>query len=189
MGHMFGRRIAAVHNPTDCMGVDLLECCVGKLWDDWSTDPREVAIEQLKRALVLEGKSKVVLICHSQGTIIASNVLRVLNEDRDLTDRHLAKLEVYAFANCAHQMEKGRIGRLETLSNTLDTVAMLGSCCPYKEWRDVDGETINIEGRKFFEEGKRGHMLETHYLQGLEQGEYAGSKLHDYRKEAKSKST
>ncbi|CAD7697818.1 unnamed protein product [Ostreobium quekettii] len=186
MGAMFGREITVVHNPTDSGLVDLLECCIGKLWDNWSTDPREVAAEQLKSALLEEGKRKVVLICHSQGTIIASNVLRDLHEDNDLTDRHLAKLEVYAFANCAHQMEKGDIGHLETLSNTLDTVAMLGSCCPYPEWQDVDGETINIEGDKFFEEGKRGHMLNKHYLQGLEQGQYAGSKLHDYRREAKS---
>jgi len=179
---LFDRKVTVIHNPTDSAIVDVLECTLGKVWDDWATDPRRVATAELKKALLENSILKVVFIAHSQGTIIASNVLEDLNKDPDLTASHLGKLEVYAIANCAHQMERGDVAYVETLCNEMDTVAMLGALCPYQDWKDLEGKPIKIEGPVIVQGGKYGHMLNTHYLEGLAHGQYKKSNLHHYLK-------
>jgi pimeloyl-ACP methyl ester carboxylesterase len=81
---LFHRPITVIQNVTLSLGVDLAECAIGK---EFRTDPKlphhltftEPALEAtiaVLRALNDPGVKKVVLIAHSQGTIIAANVLR-----------------------------------------------------------------------------------------------------------------
>ena len=81
---MFHRPVTVIQNSTRSLGVDLAECAVGK---EYRTDPKiphhytftEPAIEatiEVMQALNQPDVRKVVLIAHSQGTIIAANVLR-----------------------------------------------------------------------------------------------------------------
>eukprot|EP00803_Ostreobium_quekettii_P008959 evm.model.scf_1738.1 EVM.evm.TU.scf_1738.1 scf_1738:8779-10754(-) len=63
---LFGRKVTIIHNPTDSAMIDLLECTLGKIWDDWATDPRRVATTELKKALLKKSVLKVVFIAHSQ---------------------------------------------------------------------------------------------------------------------------
>lgn len=54
------------------------QCIFGKLWVglNWATNvPTALAVEKLLAALQDQSKNKVVLIAHSQGTIIAADVL------------------------------------------------------------------------------------------------------------------
>eukprot|EP00803_Ostreobium_quekettii_P006291 evm.model.scf_1153.3 EVM.evm.TU.scf_1153.3 scf_1153:46124-49585(-) len=177
---LFERKVNIIHNPTDSAVLDLLECTLGTIWDDWAIEPRRVATAELKKALLKRSILKVVFIAHSQGTIIASDVLYELNADPELSASHLGKLEVYAFANCAHQMERGDAAYMETLVNEMDTVAMLGPLCPYQDWQDLNGKPIRIEGPVIVQGGKYGHMLNAHYLEGLAAGQYRKSNLHHY---------
>ncbi len=81
---LFHRPITVIQNVTLSLGVDLAECAIGK---EFRTDPKlphhvtftEPAIEATIAVLTALNDpqvEKVVLIAHSQGTIIAANVLR-----------------------------------------------------------------------------------------------------------------
>ena len=123
------------HNPTDGPVLDILECMIGKtgLLKHGTTKPRE----ELRNVLLKEMKKdykKIVLVAHSQGTIITGNVVADLSDaannaiddiswfdkdsiwfekdDNDETMKRksaelkktLKKFEVYLFAGCAQIM-------------------------------------------------------------------------------------
>ena len=135
---LFHRPLTVVHNSTNSLGLDLLECAVGKAWDIM-TEPALQALPEIVAALENPVKRRVIVVCHSQGTIIMANVLRALTEgpareslsrararlvDAGPGRRRIApvvgvsnpkclnKLEIYAFATCAdsmcHVAESGR---------------------------------------------------------------------------------
>jgi hypothetical protein len=184
LSDLFSRPIYVCHNPTDGVAVDLLECIIGKLGylvaldHFWMTKPKKLLHTELDRALKCCGRSnrykRVVLIAHSQGTIIASQALRGL--DPILTAQYL---EVYAFANCAHQMSSDLL-HLENLSNRSDTVAWLGALFPFpKLWRDIRGKAIDIGGNHITEPTLWGHLLNVHYLTPFRNDNaFATSRLH-----------
>mmetsp|Transcript_17910 Transcript_17910/g.50953 ORF Transcript_17910/g.50953 Transcript_17910/m.50953 type:complete len:283 (-) Transcript_17910:951-1799(-) len=187
---LFGRSITVVHNPTDSFIVDLLECVAGKLklmwW--WKVEPVGVVLRTVEQAFD-QGKTKVVLIGHSQGTIIVNNVLdriarKHINSPPDLKAQK--KLEVYLFADCAHHIDTASLEQhsicVESLCNSYDTVALLGGTYPRPEtWRDVTEEqrVVNKRVRVVVQDGKGGHLLNTHYLDNFA-NEYKGSRLHQY---------
>lgn len=128
--------------------------------------------------------TRVVLISHSQVTIITSNALEDLGRDPDPNVIPLMKkyLEVYAFADCAHQMPGNNVKYLENISNGADTVAWLGVLFPFKRfWQDVNRQPITIDGIDVNEPLRWGHLLETHYLKPMSSdGAYKKSRLRDY---------
>jgi hypothetical protein len=76
LAYLFHRPITLIQNST-CGGlVDLLECALGKQWGR-TTEAAARAFPPIYDALKSE-KRKVVLIAHSQGTIIASLVVKML---------------------------------------------------------------------------------------------------------------
>lgn len=83
---MFFRPVTVIHNETDSIVLDLLQCAIGKSFktdpslDDVQTmtEPAIKATVAILEALKDPARNKVVLLCHSQGTIIAANVLRAL---------------------------------------------------------------------------------------------------------------
>jgi len=86
ISQIFKRPISVVHNATDSTVVDLMECVIGKTFEtDPSLDDSQSMTEPAIKATVAvlaalkdPQKQKVVLLCHSQGTIITANVLRAL---------------------------------------------------------------------------------------------------------------
>ena len=136
LSYLFHRPITVIQNSTDGIVLDLLECAVGKEWR-LNTESVVVAFPAIHAALKSE-KEKIVVICHSQGTIIMARVLMLLSkltqrgpkahareaappefvypeqeglEVKDfelLTEHELAKLEIYCFANCANTMRYHR---------------------------------------------------------------------------------
>jgi hypothetical protein len=190
---MFRRPIWLCHNPTDSVLVDLLECATGKLlffdWL-WEPKPRRVLADAVRDALLDAPKkyTRVVLICHSQGTIIASNVItKELWDGSGIDDAQIKKLmkkylEVYAFANCANQMPDLHLNHLENITNGRDTVAWLGAFFPFKRfWQDTNGRGIEIGGSFVTERHMWGHLLNTHYLPRMQNNKYAASRLHKFR--------
>lgn len=183
---MFGRPLTVIQNSTNSLGVDLVECALGKAWQ-LMTEPACVAYGPIRRAL--DASDRVVVVCHSQGTIIMSNVLRALvdagfrrelftagaeNRRRRVpgTVRYrssIAKLEIYAFANCADRMEqvegagteggRTRVPWIESFGNQFDLVARLGMLAPRAE-----EQGIVIDGPRWVAPGAWGHLLNEHYL-------------------------
>merc|ERR1712113_1363299 len=120
---MFGRPVHLLHNPTDNVFFDLLECLSGKvgLFEFHEVKPRRELREILSRKLKehykkhKEGKpQKIILIAHSQGTIITGNVLRELpNESQEIKEAMKEMLCVFNFATCGHFMPAENVKYLE----------------------------------------------------------------------------
>lgn len=184
MYNMFGRPVTAIHNPTDGMFVDLLECIAGKtgLLEFGEIEPRQLLIEKLGeelRSAKANKVDKVVLIAHSQGTIISGNAVSYLANESGPEMKKLVKelLEVYIFAGCAHKMPSDSVKYLENLSNQGDSVAWLAHLFPIKGfWRDVSFHGILYSGDEHVE-FNFGHSLIDHYLTPMCHGKFAKSKL------------
>jgi hypothetical protein len=83
---LFHRPITVIQNATDSLLFDLLECAVGKGFKKnpdnkdrkTMTEPAWKATAAILEALNAPATKRVVVIAHSQGTIIMSNVLRAI---------------------------------------------------------------------------------------------------------------
>ncbi|MDF2179052.1 hypothetical protein P2G88_12400 [Aliiglaciecola sp. CAU 1673] len=88
LSEMFARPITGIHNQTNGLLLDLLECAMGKSFkvdpdlnlDQTMTEPAFKAAIILLEALKDPKVSRIVWICHSQGTIITANVLRAISK-------------------------------------------------------------------------------------------------------------
>lgn len=187
LSELFHRPIQIVQNATDSALVDLVECAIGKGLSQM-TEPARKAYPVILDALENPEKERVVVVCHSQGTIIMANVLRALKSaefkaklyadaSHAPTEQHcaepaalcdsalLSKLEIYAFANCATKMKKvdGKpYPHIESYANEHDLVARLGCINP-----DAAELGIDIEGPIFERKGMWGHLLNVHHLFGM----------------------
>ncbi len=74
---LFHRPLTIIQNSTNSFAIDLLQCAVGKEWDR-TVEPAVKSFVPIYDALKSE-KKKVVVIAHSQGTIIIARVLELLN--------------------------------------------------------------------------------------------------------------
>ena len=85
---LFARPLTVIQNATNSWALDLWECALGKsfrtapdLGDHGTfTEPALVATREILRALDDPEVSRVVVIAHSQGTIIVANVLRAVTK-------------------------------------------------------------------------------------------------------------
>lgn len=211
LAYLFHRPLTLIQNSTDSFALDLFECAIGKEWF-LNTESVVKAFPPIYDALKSD-KEKVVVIAHSQGTIIIARVLRLLaaitrpprarragvaaqvyappefvypeQEALDLGDfeplqpDELAKLEVYCFANCANRMSYWKPPRrgsppvpwIESFGNANDLVARLGMLNPRPaHWG------IRLDGPQYVRPGAWGHLLNQHYLSGIEASQKQGRK-------------
>ncbi|MCU0436318.1 MAG: hypothetical protein MUC49_00285 [Raineya sp.] len=164
---LFQRPITILHNPTNGIGLDIMQSAMGK-FGHTNVEFAKFVLPQIRKAL--SEKEKVVIISHSQGTLITSTILDMLIQERN---PNIGKLEIYAFANCAEEMSHKPIADeknkpwIESFSNEHDVVAKLGVLHPYREERG-----IKIDGEHFIKKDGWGHFLNIHYLKGFIKGEY-----------------
>ena len=86
LAHLFHRPVTVIQNATNSWPVDLFECAIGKGFKDdpdsadhkTMTEPAWRATAAILEALNAEQTHRVVVIAHSQGTIILANVLRAV---------------------------------------------------------------------------------------------------------------
>lgn len=80
ISYLFHRPVTLIQNATDGALADLFECSLGKEWygDTSSTEAARIAFPAIYDALTDPDKEKVIVICHSQGTIIMADVLDAL---------------------------------------------------------------------------------------------------------------
>ncbi|KAL4910015.1 hypothetical protein BDW74DRAFT_165276 [Aspergillus multicolor] len=141
---LFNRQIIGIHNPTKGLLLDILECIIQRDLN-YSTRAIRVGRAQLHSALSSPDTTKVVLIAHSQGGIIAGAIIDWLYGE--LGDEVMGKLEVYTFASAGRILrnplrhpwikrredgvnstanEKRVLGHVEHYANTSDLVSNLG---------------------------------------------------------------
>ena len=77
VSYLFHRPVTLIQNSTDSFVIDMLQCMIGKEWAQM-TEPVIKAFPVIYDALKSPQKRKVLVIAHSQGTIIIANVLRLL---------------------------------------------------------------------------------------------------------------
>ena len=142
LNKIFNRPINVLHNVTDSLISDLIECLIGKTTNEL-TEASTVALYTLCSKLTDQNIDKVILICHSQGTIITSNVLKNLYKLGLDKKEYLKKIEIYAFANCSSKMNYiiDEMPYMEHFANKNDFVACLGCNCS-EEVKDL----ISIDG-------------------------------------------
>lgn len=158
LADLFQRKIYLMHNPSDGIVLDLLECLVGRTLQPISTLESSVS-HILENALNEHGK--VVLICHSQGGIITSGALHKLaTRLSGSRARLLKKLEVYTFASAATEQELPQI-YAEHFIHDRDYVARIG----------VAGTPEQFSGR-FFHYDASGHLFNAHYLKHLAENKF-----------------
>lgn len=78
LADLFHRPITIIQNATSSAWLDLAECAAGKQWHRTTESVRQ-AFPAVYHALVSR-KERVVVVAHSQGTIIMSVVLRLLED-------------------------------------------------------------------------------------------------------------
>jgi hypothetical protein len=152
---VFRRKIQILYKPTYGLDRDLRECIRGRLKQKLRVATK--LLGGLKREAEGKGKKRIVLIAHSEGTIIASHIMGRL--PAPLRER----MEVYNFAFCADQFPANACRLVEHIVNEGDLVPSL-SIVP-KNYYDVPG---NI----YRQPGKSGHLLSLHYLPDFRQGKY-----------------
>lgn len=163
---LFRRPVELLYNPTEGPLGDLLECVLGRTFN-FVSGPAGYALERLSIALSDPAKERVVLIGHSQGGIIVSNVVSGLIERFGGDSDRLGKLEVYTFASAADTVRtdpeldspERHVPFFEHFANTGDLVAKLG----------ILERRLPITGRVYTVD-KPGHFLNAHYLSEIETG-------------------
>lgn len=214
LSHLFGRPLTLLHNPSCGLLADLSEC----LFDRGGrgiADATRVAFAPLYVALKQKRIRRVVVIAHSQGTVVTAALLWLLRAlyaptaaealhgeagypEQAVAQRlarkwgfpppaeaarrarrgsaairpplscaELAKLEIYAFANCASTMtpiDKARsLPFIESYGNQHDALAHQGVLST-----PPDRSEAPIGGERYWRPGAWGHWLNAHYLHPLE---------------------
>ena len=148
------------YNASDSFFTDLYECILNKQ----TTRHSEASYKfftLVVRKLVDPRMKKVVLIAHSQGTIVVSTVLAKLKELGLDKECYMNKLEVYLFSNCASKtkyvLPDKKLPYIENISNQHDFVSRFGMLSSQQELVDIDGEMIIMKD-------KYGHLFGRNYL-------------------------
>ncbi|HVL02660.1 MAG TPA: hypothetical protein VM553_22730 [Dongiaceae bacterium] len=172
----FHRPIHLIHTPTS-----------GVLWDLWDSMTARtlrkdgllgrLAYDVVKEAL--RHHDKVVIVGHSQGTIVASYIARKLLKDKRYR-HHAPKLEIYCIAGVADSFRvdpdlSAHFGRgvpyVEHFANGLDFFCRIG----------VLAHLDNTSGAVFVLPNRTGHLLNDHYIPGIWRGEYCNKRSRLYK--------
>ena len=164
LAELFGRKINLLHNASEGLINDLLECVTGKT----GLNSGRTATSLCKLLEVeLRQRNKVVLIAHSQGASISFHAIDKLAErlrkaGRDLS--LLGKLELYTFgAACTDRTLPAEV-YAEHFANAHDVIANVGILAS----EEVAGDQV------FVSRQGRGHLLNAHYLPDFKLGKYHG---------------
>lgn len=173
----FHRPIHLIHTPTSGVVTDLWDSVTARtLRKDGKLS--RLAYDVVKEAL--RTHDKVVIVGHSQGTIVSSYIARKLLKDKRYR-HHAPKLEIYCIAGVADSFRidpnlSAHFGRgvpyVEHFANGLDFFCRIG----------VLAHLERTAGAVFMLPNRTGHLLNDHYLPGIWRGEYCNrrSRLFKY---------
>jgi hypothetical protein len=177
LARVFSRPIHLIHTPTWSAAWDFWDSIIARTLrkDGHLSRP---AYDVVKEALATH--ERVIIVGHSQGTIVSSYIARKLLKDKKYR-HHAHKLEIYCIAGVADSLRVDReqsahFGRtvpyVEHFANGLDFFCRIG----------VLAHLEHTAGKVFSLPAKTGHLLNDHYLAGIERGDYCDgkSRLHKY---------
>lgn len=150
---LFLEDVELLYNQTDGFLFDILECMQDRLDHDFSKAAILVA-EVIMEKLILNPKDKIYVIGYSQGTIIVTKAIQLL--DSILKDEMRERLKLITFATACKNFDVGGI-EAEHFINLDDPVCKIG----YLEYSD------NIDGNAYFQ-NKCGHLLVADYLSKID---------------------
>jgi hypothetical protein len=171
----FHRPINILHNPTEGLYRDLRECVIGRVKKQRGFD----IVDALKKKLLGtlsngKGKTKIVVIAHSQGTIITADLVKRLRDDTSPVVREMvSRMEIFNFALCTDEFPQDCCRCVEHYINEFDLVSSL-SIVPANPPED---NPYRIPGRIFQRRGAWGHLLGAHYLEGFKNAKYRNSEF------------
>jgi hypothetical protein len=176
LARVFRRPVSLIHTPTWGLLRDFTGSITARTLrkDGRLSRPAVYVLQQ-----ALERHERVVLVCHSQGTIVASYIVRSLL--RHASTRHLvAKLELYCVGGVA-----------DSLQMDAALTAQAGHPVPYVEHfangRDFFAEVgvlshlDSTAGTVFCIPERSGHLFNEHYLAGIARGDYCNRRSRLYR--------
>lgn len=169
LARVFRRPIHLIHSPTHGALFDIIRSFHARtLRKDGQMSRPAYAV--IRKALI--ESERVVLIGHSQGTIINSYIVRKLLKDPTMR-KHVHRLEVFCLAGVADSFQidqdlskkEGRsVPYVEHFANEGDFFARIG----------IFAHRDRTEG-PLFQLNRRGHLLNEHYLTSLIKGEYCNT--------------
>jgi hypothetical protein len=165
LSQLFKRPIYCLHNPTNGINIDLVECIAGRTLDISEPITRNLAYF-VEEAL---GKNcNVRIIAHSQGGIIVANMIKYLH----IKGLPLKKLEVFTFASASDgEFEVNGLFQ-EHYANEEDFVARIGLQAPEFKPKNL-----------YIRSGGQGHLLNRNYLNAFARGEFGTEgRLYGYLK-------
>ncbi|MGB1060869.1 MAG: hypothetical protein ACPGZU_12105 [Ketobacter sp.] len=167
----FHRPIHLIHTPTYGAVRDLWDSITARTLRKDGKLSRP-AYDVVKEALAHH--DKVVIVGHSQGTIVSSYIARKLLKDKRYR-HHAPKLEIYCIAGVADSFRvdpqlSEHFGRgvpyVEHFANGMDFFCRIG----------VLAHADNTAGEVFCIPDRTGHLLNDHYIPGIWRGEYCDQK-------------
>ncbi|KAF2432871.1 hypothetical protein EJ08DRAFT_100039 [Tothia fuscella] len=167
LSQTFGRRVVGVHNPSDGIVFDLIQCVIQRNFSYSTSDVREAYLS-IKEALLDKSIKKVVFILHSQGGIEGGLIMDWLFAE--CSRFQLRRMEIYTFGCAANhfnnpdyhetdgdQVTDGKcIEHIEHYANLGDFVSQIGVL-------NYTRVANRYMGRLFLSPDS-GHLLNQHYL-------------------------
>lgn len=174
---IFHRNIDIFYNSSDSLIPDLFEAFLNKSTDLFTEASWKLFLCILSM-LFDPTIHKLIIIGHSQGTILLSSILQKLKEiGIEKNKSYLQKIEFYLFSNCASSTKyidkKRRLPYIENISNENDFVSRLGQLSNRKDCIDIDGKEIILNDCS-------GHLFGANYLSGSFKEKYKKSRLVKY---------
>jgi hypothetical protein len=177
LARVFNRPVHLIHTPTWSAAWDFWDSIIARTLrkDGYLSRP---AYDVVKEALATH--DRVIIVGHSQGTIVSSYIVRKLLKDKQYR-HHAHKLEIYCVAGVADSLRLDKpmsetAGRavpyVDHFANGLDFFCRIGVLAHLEQ---TAGAVFSIADRT-------GHLLNDHYLAGIERGDYCNrrSRLFQY---------
>jgi hypothetical protein len=157
LNHIFRRPVLGINNHTYGFWQDIFECVIQRCLE-LRTRGTRIAYPIIRNFLLDQTVSRVVVIAHSQGSIITSQILDILYTE--LNDPNLQKLEIYTFGNAALHFNNPRnvVRHIEHYCNEHDMVCSWGAISS----TGTPGHLFH--GKVFVMQRRSGHLLNQHYL-------------------------
>lgn len=164
--NIFGKDFHTLYNPTNGFVADILEVIYERTLDNFAEITQQLFI--VVDDLICRDK-KVKIIAHSQGGVILSNFLKLINE-HSKNGKDYSNLEVYTFASAADEDVLVDGVFQEHFGNEKDFVARVGLMFE------------NTQGKFYTLNNGVGHLLNQDYLEHFKSGKYCNkkSKLFSY---------
>lgn len=161
LSKLLKRPITGIYNPTEGIYRDICEAIIGRSCTKIQSIAKVTAAYLTMP--IMDGKT-IKIIAHSQGGIILSNVAKVLLK----SGLDLSKVEFFTIAGAQDEFPDGVV--VEHFGNMKDYVFRVGAHSYQK---------VNA-GPMFMREAT-GHLLNMHYLEGINRGDYCDGQSNLYK--------